>query len=65
MYKKDYVDIEKIKKGNMEKWIKGDKKGIEERQKQIYEGKRLEPAEGEINRLATISINIRKEVRGK
>ncbi len=44
MSKENYVDIEKRRKENMKKWIRGDRTRIEKNKRRIYEGRQLEPA---------------------
>ncbi|MEK7657677.1 MAG: hypothetical protein AAB366_00565 [Patescibacteria group bacterium] len=41
MSKEGYVDIEKKKRENMKKWIRGDRNRVDENKRKIYEGKQL------------------------
>ncbi len=45
MSKENYVDIERRKKENMRKWVRGDRLRIKENRRKIYEGRQImEPA---------------------
>lgn len=39
--KKGYIDIERKKRENMRKWIKGDRQRVRENKKRLYEGRLL------------------------